>query len=37
MHDAVEMWPCSMSATGLPRLSMAARKSFMCARVAGAA
>ena len=27
MQEAVEMWPCSMSATGRPRVSMAARKS----------
>ena len=36
MQLAVEMCPCSMSATGLPRESMAARKSFMCLRIAGA-
>ena len=29
MQLAVEMWPCSMSATGLPREAMAARKSCM--------
>ena len=36
MQLAVEMWPCSMSATGLPREAIAARKSFMCPRIAGA-
>ena len=37
MQLAVEMWPSSMSATGRLRFSMAARKSSMCRRVAGAA
>ena len=35
MHDALEMWPCSMSATGWPRVAIAARKSFMWPRIAG--
>jgi hypothetical protein len=37
MQLAVEMWPCSMSATGRLRFSIAARKSSKCRRVAGAA
>jgi len=37
MHEAVERWPSPMSATGFPRVSIATKKSFICARVAGAA
>lgn len=36
IHDALEMWPCWMSATGFERLSIAARKFRQCARRAGA-
>ena len=37
MHAVVDMYPCSMSDTGLAaRSAIASRKFFMCARIAGA-